>query len=141
METNPYAAPNAPLVHEETVPVANPALWNPNAAGLWSLLLSPVFGSILLMKNWQAMGDERQVRSSLTWLLASLVILLVQIYVPFLALFYIIVWYLNFQRKQTDYVQAHWGTSYPRKGWGLPLLLGVLSLFAFGGLLAFLDLA
>ena len=140
MDVNPYAPPQAALATEDAAP-AIPALWNPNAAGLWSLLLSPVFGSFLLMKNWQAIGDELQVLRARTWLLASLVSMVLQIYLRWWAILYIIIWYLNFQLKQTEYVTQRWGTSYPRKSWALPLLLGMLGLFALGTIISLAGLA
>ena len=118
MEIDPYATPQASLATESPMPQAGPALWNPNAAGLWSLLLSPVFGSVLLMKNWQAIGDEQQALKARTWLLFSLVSLVIGVFLRWWPLVYIIIWYLNFQRNQTAYVQERWGNGYPRKGWG-----------------------
>jgi len=45
---NPYAPPAADLEARELGAV--PALWNPNAAEAWSLLFTPIFGSILLLQ-------------------------------------------------------------------------------------------
>ena len=61
-EVNPFEPPKAGL----DVPLAaeaGPALWNPDAAGAWSLLLTPIFGSVLVRKNWQAIGDEAKART------------------------------------------------------------------------------
>ena len=41
-----------------------PKLWNPEAAGGWSLIFNPVFGSILVLMNWQALGEREKIRSA-----------------------------------------------------------------------------
>ena len=42
-----------------------PKLWNPNAATLWSLLFSPVFGAWIHAKNWEELGNEEESRNSM----------------------------------------------------------------------------
>ena len=34
-----------------------PGLWNPDVAGVWSVFLTPVFGSVILLLNWETIGD------------------------------------------------------------------------------------
>jgi heme/copper-type cytochrome/quinol oxidase subunit 2 len=97
-------------------------LWNPDAAGAWSLLFTPVFGSILVRKNWKAIGDEDKVRQGAIWLGASIVMLLATIFIGILGFFYIIVWYFAWQRPQAQFIRERWGKDYPRKGWIVPLL-------------------
>ena len=61
MVRNPYYPP---LTNVETDPIEPaPVLWNPDTAGVWSVLFTTVFGSILLRWNWQAIGysDQRQL--------------------------------------------------------------------------------
>ena len=70
---NPYAPPTANVEAGENK--AAPALWNPNAAGAWSLLFTPIFGSFLLLKNWREIGADDKVRSARTWLIVSVVML------------------------------------------------------------------
>jgi len=135
-ELNPYATP-----HSDTVPsTASPApnLWNPDAAGAWSLWFTPVFGSILLLKNWQAIGRDDKVKAARNWLIASIVILIVSIVMDVLAIrvmdvltfdagtiifIYLIIWYFAWQRPQTKYVKEQWGKDYPRKSWKKPILI------------------
>ena len=127
-DPNPFAPPKANL--EGSVQDAGPAppLWNPDAAGLWSLLFSPIFGSTLVMKNYQALGEDALARSARNWLIGSIFMLFVTAFLGGLGLVWIIVWYFAFQRKQTLYIRERWGKEYPRRGWGVPLLiaLGVL---------------
>jgi hypothetical protein len=62
-QDNPYAPPKA-AVEDVVTFEPSPALWNPNAAASWSLLFTPIFGSLLHMKNWQAMGNREKAASS-----------------------------------------------------------------------------
>lgn len=134
-QANPYAAPKADV--EAPPDGTAPVLWNPNAAGAWSLLFTPIFGSILLLKNWRAIGLEDKVRSARIWLIASVVMLIPVMLIGFVGLVYIIVWYFAWQKPQATFVRERWGTDYPRKSWAQPLLIAfacwfvvVLVLFA-----------
>ena len=121
-DANPFAPPKAALDGVAVVAEDAPMLWNPDAAGAWSLLFTPVFGSILVRKNWKAIGDEDKVRQGAIWLGASIVMLLATIFIGILGFFYIIVWYFAWQRPQAQFIRERWGKDYPRKGWIVPLL-------------------
>lgn len=136
MNINPYAAPTAAL-SKENADVA-PPLWNPDAAGAWSLLFTPIFGSILLLKNWQAIGDQKWVKAAKIWLAVSIFMLFPSVFFPLVGLIYIIVWYFAWQRNQTRYVKERWGTDYPRKNWGLPIALGLVGNIVVSAVLIFL---
>ncbi len=43
------------------------ALWNPTAAALWSLLLSPALGAWLLKRNWERLGHPDKAREAFGW--------------------------------------------------------------------------
>ena len=121
-DVNPFEPPKAALDGVAVVAEDAPMLWNPDAAGAWSLLFTPVFGSILVRKNWKAIGDEDKVRQGAIWLGASIVMLLATIFIGILGFFYIIVWYFAWQRPQAQFIRERWGKDYPRKGWIVPLL-------------------
>jgi len=121
-DANPFAPPKAVLDGVAVVAEDAPMLWNPDAAGAWSLLFTPVFGSILVRKNWKAIGDEDKARQGAIWLGASIVILLATIFIGILGFFYIIVWYFAWQRPQAQFIRERWGKDYPRRGWIVPLL-------------------
>ena len=121
-DANPFAPPKAVLDGVAVVAEDAPMLWNPDAAGAWSLLFTPVFGSILVRKNWKAIGDEDKVRQGAIWLGASIVMLLATIFIGILGFFYIIVWYFAWQRPQAQFIRERWGKDYPRKGWSVALL-------------------
>ncbi|MEN3277156.1 MAG: hypothetical protein V7631_2946 [Massilia sp.] len=40
-------------------------LWRPSAIALWALVFTPVFGSYLLMRNRQALGQPRRKQTGL----------------------------------------------------------------------------
>jgi len=71
---NPYAPP-ATNVEDVTPLQASPPLWNPRVAVNFSLLFSPVFGAIVQMKNWQALGEAERALKSRNWAIGSLVLL------------------------------------------------------------------
>jgi hypothetical protein len=117
---NPFEPPKAPL---EVAAGDAPPLWNPDAAGAWSIFFTPIFGSILVRKNWLAIGDEAKARQGTIWLVVSVLMLVVSVFFGIAAFAYLITWYFMWQRPQTRYVKERWGGGYPRKGWGVPLLI------------------
>ena len=139
---NPYDARRSDVVTEPAQRPDAPSLWNPNAAGLWSILLTPTFGSYLLWKNWVEMGEVEKARSAKIWLIISAVLILPSVLSAFGGLVYLVIWYFAFQSKQARYVQFLVGENYIRKGWAKPLLVGFSILFAiiiaFGAMVAFL---
>ena len=142
MGSNPYDAPRSNVVTEPTQRLDAPSLWNPNAAGLWSMLFTPTFGSYLLWKNWAEIGDAEKTRSAKKWLIVSAAMILPSMMsAVYIGLVYIIVWYFAFQKKQAQYVQSVFGENYIRKGWAKPLLVGFSIFFAtiiaFGAMVVF----
>jgi hypothetical protein len=140
-DSNPYATPQSDPVPSLVSPA--PRLWNPDAAGAWSLIFTPVFGSILLLKNWQAIGLDGKVKAARNWLNVSIVMLVLMIVVGMFDLminvtisnvsfavdesfgwYYIFIWYFAWQKPQTKYVKEQWGKDYPRKSWRKPLQIG-----------------
>lgn len=143
MDANPYATPGAALERPSLGGQPTPPLWNPDAAGLWSLLLTPVFGSTLIWRNWIAIGERSKANLALFWLAVSVLFLLVAILLtPRLSLPYIIVWYFACQRPQTLYIRKRWGIAYPRRPWLVPILCmlgGILLLGVVVGVLSALN--
>jgi len=145
---NSYAPPRASLDSPQTPAGPSPALWNPEAAAFWSLLFPPIFGALLHMTNWRALGEPALAASARRWVIASVVFYLIFLLVPFIlpqsdgqlpdlalnagAFVLLIAWYLASARGQAKYVKGRFGTGYRRRGWGKPLLRVVL---AFGALL------
>jgi hypothetical protein len=143
-DENPYSAPAGEI--RETAPAeVAPALWNPNAASLWSILFSPVFGGYLQMRNWLALGDAEKAKVSWYWVIASLVLIFAIVISSLLlpetspiqkvtdrfGFILLIVWYLTHGKLQVAYVKEHFGNDYPRKRWGAPLGIAVAAVIAF----------
>ncbi|MEO8152560.1 MAG: hypothetical protein ABI605_05775 [Rhizobacter sp.] len=144
MSTNPYAPPTANV---EDVLQANesPPIWNPEVAARWSLLFSPIFGATIQMKNWQALGEPEKAAQARQWALGSIgffaLLMVAGIFLPestslnlgsrVAGLGLLIAWYTLNGKQQVAYVTAHFGKTYPRKNWGVPLLYALLSLVAF----------
>ena len=67
IERNPYAPPQADVEPVAVETPAAPSLWNPNAAASWSLIFTPIFGAILHMKNWEALGEPQKAAGARSW--------------------------------------------------------------------------
>ena len=143
---NPYAPPTANV--EDVSPRASdasPALWNPSAAARWSFLFSPIFGATVQMKNWQARGEPEKAAQSKQWLIGSIgfyvALFLLGVVLPDskgvdlagrgAGLGLLVAWYALSARAQVGYVAGRFGTSYPRKGWGRPILYALAGFAAF----------
>ena len=137
MSVNPYASPPTAVGGMAKRAVA-PALWNPNAAASWSLLFTPAFGAFIHMKNWQTLGEPSKAASAKTWavfsLVASVSLGLLGVFLTGskglggasigLPLIILIAWYFGSGQAQAQYVKERYGTSYPRRDWTTPLLIG-----------------
>jgi len=147
MSTNPYAPPKANVDDVEVAPVIDeaPPLWNPSAAARWSLLLSPIFGATLHMKNWQAMGETEKAAQSKWWLWGSVGFFVLLVVVGMIlpdtkeidllsrgaGLGLLIAWYSLSARDQVRFITRRFGSDYPKRGWGRPLLYALLVFFTF----------
>jgi len=63
-----------------------PALWNPNAAAMWSLLLSPAFGAYLHAANWRSLGNQHRAAANMGWFWLTVGVLVFSLATPFLPL-------------------------------------------------------
>jgi len=158
MDLNPYKPPLAnvdKIVEQGAGRGGPPALWNPNAAANWSLLFSPAFGAFLHMKNWQALGHHDKAAKSRFWFILGMVwcacVLVGNIFEFAFPMFRMIErfgggallfsWYFFAARAQARYVKESFGSAYPRRGWGLPLLCGFgafIAVFVIAFALAFI---
>ena len=125
---------------------APPSLWNPNAAVHWSLLFTPVFGAIMHMKNWQALGETEKAEICKAWAILNFAIILGLSMIATLqlvdsihhshltrdlSLVLLLVWYLGNAREQTGYIKSHFGQRYPRKNWLMPALVAIAGLAVY----------
>jgi hypothetical protein len=115
------------------------ALWNPNAAALWSLIFTPVFGAYLHALNWRALGDSDRENSSMNWVYAGgallLLFLLIEVLVPSgnkgdaasrtIEFVFLLAWYFGSARAQAKLVKEEFGAAFTRKSWRKPLLMGL----------------
>lgn len=144
-----YAPPKASVEDLAPTGVAAPPLWNPNAAASWSLLFSPIFGAYLHMKNWEALGNAEKAAASRTWVILTVVYMVVMLLLTFMlpeskgigalgrvgGFAVLIGWYYQIGKSQQSLVLARYGKTYPRRGWTWPLLV------ALGALVAYFALA
>ncbi|MBS0308452.1 MAG: hypothetical protein JSS58_05725 [Proteobacteria bacterium] len=140
LSSNPYSNPTVHVEDYVRPEGEAPPLWNPNAAANWSLLFSAAFGAYLHMKNWQALGEPEKAATAKQWMIWSLVLVFS---VPLFGIFFIdikaldalsrsagigmlVAWYISNARGQAAYVKERFGADYARKGWFMPILLGIL---------------
>jgi hypothetical protein len=140
LDTNPYSAPQANLEGNKQAD-PSPAIWNPGAAAKWSLLFSPIFGALLHMKNWEALGKPEKAAASRQWAIGCaifyFVIVMAGIFVQEskgyetlergACLGLLIGWYMASAKDQMDFVAYGYGKDYVRRGWGKPMLFAVLA--------------
>jgi hypothetical protein len=116
-----------------TTTLDKPELWNPNAAGLWSLIFSPIFGTWLHARNWKTLQEEEKYRKSMMWFYGSIAASIVSLLLPSkpstaLGLLLLVVWWLMAGQEQYKYVKEKY-PNYHKKRWGTPLSIAVLVLF------------
>lgn len=142
MSGNPYSAPAANLDHELVPhPDDPPDLWNPAATVVWGFFLSPVFGGILQMRNWQALGKPDEAIKSKQWVVATVLFAVIFVLVDMLppvqanpvasvatklmGAVWFIVWYVASGRKQSRYVLSSLRSGYFKRGWFKPLVIAI----------------
>lgn len=132
-----------------------PALWNPAAAALWSLALSPAFGAWLHMRNWERLGDEDKAKEAASWFAmacglhaVNLLIVLAgavlerETGLPHPAgLAFLAAWYIRSGHAQVRHVADLHGSAYARRSWLGPLVVGVTAIIGLVFLTAALILA
>ena len=121
---NPFEPPKADLLRADDGAAA-PPLWNPNAAGLWSVFLSPIFGSILVRENWKALDEPGKARAGAYWIAASIVMAILAAFIGLLGFAYLIIWYFAWQKPQAVHIRERWGSAYPRRGWAAPVFIAL----------------
>lgn len=143
-------APQASQQGAAPAPASPPRLWNPNAAAAWSLFLSPIFGAILHMKNWEAMGEPARAAQSRQWVVGMTVamslLLLLTLFTAgnrgldllgnLASLLMLVIWYYGSGKAQNTRVLARYGRGYPRKGWVEPVLIAFAVLLGLTALMA-----
>lgn len=122
--------PNVPLatnLHQDTKPPSGeaPPLWNPRAAAVWSFILNPILGSVLMALNWKALGKADKAQKA--WLYAGVFVLItaallaLPMRLPGSGIALSAAWYYAAGKEQITYVAGQYGQTYPRRGWLAPL--------------------
>ncbi len=120
--------------NNDSVVASTPSLWNPNALVNWSLLLTPLFGSYLVAKNYKAMDKPDQEKKAMEWFYIGIAVLLSAFLLAPFGLFgvsmaiyigYLFSWYFMSARKQASAVLSNFGKNYDRQLWGKVLSIGI----------------
>ncbi|ATQ78223.1 hypothetical protein CR152_29715 [Massilia violaceinigra] len=119
-------------------------LWNPDAAACWSLLLTPLFGTYLIIRNWEALGEPGRAVRACWWFALSLVMLILNFYYSLLCgeslpirmsnVIFLLVWYIAEASPQERFIRERLGTDYARQSWAvaLPCALVLFIAYVFG---------
>jgi hypothetical protein len=122
----------------ETAKAKSSMIWYyASLALLAAAYIASGFASTLFMEAYETRPDDLAFWHDLTFRLAGIGSLMMAIYLLFLG-----VWYFTSARPQSRYVKEKFGTRYPRKSWGAPLLIAMAahiacSLFFLGGAWAY----
>lgn len=138
----PQLSTSVPPSHQEPT-VSSVKLWNPNAAINWSVVFSPLLGTYLHYQNWLALGDTKQASAAKAWFIAAIFLVVIGIvavvaapesqFGPGLGLVFLIAWYFGQAKGQAAFVKTHFGTSYTKRSWVLPLGVACIGLFLVAG--------
>jgi hypothetical protein len=105
-----------------------PKLWNPGAAGNLSIIFSPIFGALILSKNWKELNESGKAKFAMLWAYAGIILVIVSMFMDSaisLALPYLIIWYLVECRKQVKFIKQNLNNDYDKKSWGGAILKGI----------------
>ena len=123
-----YKAPEAELMDHTAT---DAAVWNPDAAGAWSILFTPIFGSILVYKNWNSLGETELAAKSIKWIYISVFMAIVAGFVNLIGFIYLVTWYYLSQKEQSTYIRERHANMYNKKGWLIPLSIALLLSIGF----------
>lgn len=140
--------PNQPT---ETEQYYVPKLWNPTAAVVWGLFLSPIMGAWIHAINWQELGEEKLAKQNMYFVwsvvalgfVMTLIKAVAQIELPVFGISAAIwvAWFVFLGQKQIKFVRDEVNNEYDKKAWGKPIGLTILGLLAyFAVLVAFVFL-
>ena len=105
-------------------------LWNPNAAGLWSFLLSPIFGAWLHALNWKSLGQPDKAKICFYWVYGSIAFEFATYFLPDIVAYIgfvvlLVAWWLQSGKEQYKYVKEN-VPNYHKKKWATPLSIAGL---------------
>jgi hypothetical protein len=122
MDNNIYQTPKSELEKIDELP--NIQLWNPRVAGAWSLFFTPIFGTVLIKKNWLTLEETGKAKTASIWLYVSILFTVISNWVPIVALIYIVIWYFAFLKKQIDHLNIN-KITYRKKSWQKPISIAL----------------
>ncbi len=130
-------------MHSPPAIESKPCLWNPVVAAIGSLVFSPAFGSFLHAENAKRLGRLAEVKINQRWFWGMIIWFVVDPFFPSLAFIFPffdvfltfalpIIWYLTTGRKQVEVVTQLGSSSYDRRPWLIPFVIGVLGSLLVG---------
>ena len=122
------------------------ALWNVDVAALFSLVLTPVFGNVLMLLNARTLADTRGKRTATVWLVISIAVVAYAVWMlgapgqsPWLGFRasgfvapYTLVWYLLGAHAQSSRIAKAHGRQYVHRSVSRATPLALLAIAAVG---------
>lgn len=123
---------------------ARPLLWNPLAAALLALFLTPLF-VWLHAENWEELGEQQKARNNRLFVYGTAVLSLAQVLLMGLGLWQApleqvmragavvnsalwLGWFLTMGRGQVAFVAERFGSGYGKRPWGKAVAMVLLAL-------------
>ncbi|HWB02183.1 MAG TPA: hypothetical protein VG796_04100 [Verrucomicrobiales bacterium] len=137
MDENPYTTP---AVSDPVRPRVR--LWNPQAAAGWSVLFTPIFGSLVHARNWITLGKPNLAKINYLWAAGVAAFLLVMLFVPgieiprqlgsLIGIGILLGWFYSIGKRQVEEVKSFGPPpqGYEKKSWAMPMGIAVLILSA-----------
>jgi GYF domain 2 len=141
----PTAVQTAPPIGRGTSADVAPPLWNPGAAGIWSLFLPWAMGALLVALNWRALGEPEKAKRAMVWFYAALAFMLMlpllamfEGSAPLTSLFYLfgnptalLIWNWAECERQRKLLKRLFDNRYPRRWLIVPILITIVLTFGF----------
>ena len=133
-------APAAPS-HSRYGGYYTPKLYNPTAAAVLGILLSPIIGAWLHAINWRELGNEDAARQNMYVVYGTFAFGILSMLLYFFAAIEIPIytgslialgWFFSIGKNQIDFLRREAGNEYMRKKWGkvvMWIIFGILAYF------------
>ena len=132
-------APAAPS-HSRYGGYYTPKLYNPTAAAVLGILLSPIIGAWLHAINWRELGNEDAARQNMYVVYGTFAFGILSMLLYFFAAIEIPIytgslialgWFFSIGKNQIDFLRREAGNEYMRKKWGKVVMLIIFGILAY----------
>ena len=117
-----------------------PKLYNPTAAAVLGILLSPIIGAWLHAINWRELGNEDAARQNMYVVYGTFAFGILSMLLYFFAAIEIPIytgslialgWFFSIGKNQIDFLRREAGNEYMRKKWGKVVMWIIFGILAY----------